>query len=223
VKTAQTRLGYADPTRLRRPEDDVGGLRLGFCLSRPGRSGRHRRALLQRKKPERPQAPNLCTTSAPIPPRGRSPQNPEAFTRGFESGCPDLRRARTRSGAESRSAPLKRQGACEVHEWTWPAARAGLDALRTRQNAICVPTQPRRLGNVLQQPRSPQRSQLGKPFWTVLLNWPDLEMRWSRCESALRCWSLMSPFVPRVLHEVGPNRAVARCCTAGVGGLSLAS
>lgn len=164
VKTAQTRLGYADPTRLRRPEDDVGGLRLGFCLSRPGRSGRHRRALLQRKKPERPQAPNLCTTSAPIPPRGRSPQNPEAFTRGFESGCPDLRRARTRSGSGVPQRPLEASGACEVHEWTWPAARAGLDALRTRQNAICVPTQPRRLGTFSSSRGRPSVLSLGSPF-----------------------------------------------------------
>ena len=39
----------ADPTRPRRPEDDAGDLRLGAGVNRPGRSGRHRRALLRRK------------------------------------------------------------------------------------------------------------------------------------------------------------------------------
>ena len=58
----------ADPTRPRRPEDDAGRLRLGAGINRPGRSRRHRRALLRRKRPERPQARNLRATSAPILP-----------------------------------------------------------------------------------------------------------------------------------------------------------
>ncbi len=57
VKTAQTRLGHC------RPEDDAGRLRLRSGVNRPGRSGRHWRALLRRKGQKGPRH----EISAPLP------------------------------------------------------------------------------------------------------------------------------------------------------------
>ena len=86
VKTAQTRLGHADPrttlavyasapASIDRAAADVIGER--FFGEKAKKARRHEIS---------------APSSAPIACDGSDPSDPEALTRGFESGCPDLNR-----------------------------------------------------------------------------------------------------------------------------------
>ena len=57
------------------------------------------------------------------------------------------------------------------------------------------------------------RSQLGKPWKESLVTWRKAQITSSIRFTLERWYSLLVPVCRGLLHEMGPNRSVARCCT----------